>query len=139
MLNKIDEGYEPSKALEQFYGTGNEKVLDFLFTNLGRYLYNYERYGELGLKFEIIEKGLLIDFLAKGKNYLEQQKDVIVRELKNQNICEVVKSPEFKNTEKFVLFINGMIAQPIGVPIAISMTVAEIIVIYGVEKYCECK
>jgi hypothetical protein len=51
----------------------------------------------------------------------------------------VVKSPEIKNTEKFVLFINGMIAQPIGVPIAISMTVAEIIIIYGVEKYCECK
>ena len=139
MLNKIDTGYEPSNALEQFYGTGNEEVLDFLFTNLGRYLYNYERYGELGLKFEIIEKGLLIDFLAKGKNYLEQKKDAIVRELKNQNICEVVKSLEFKNTEKLVLFINGVIAQPIGVAIVIPMTIAEIIVIHGVEKYCECK
>ena len=138
MLNKIDAGYEPSEALEQFYATGNEKVLDFQLTRLGRYVYNYERYGELGL--EIIEKGLLTDFLTKGKNYLEQEKDLIVRELKNQNICEVVKSPEFKSTDKLlVLFINRVIAQSFGVPIAISMTIAEIIVIYGVEKYCECK
>lgn len=124
-------------GIEEFYGTGKEEVLDLEFRQLGRYLYNYEQYGESGLG--IREKDLRIDFLEKGKNYLEQKKDVIVRELKNLNICEKINSAEFKTADKLtVVFISSVVAPLLGLPVAISMTIAEIIAIYGVEKYFEC-
>jgi hypothetical protein len=137
MADKTDTGYEPSKAFEEFYGTGNEDILNLQFRQLGRYLYNYELYGEFGL--EIIEKAFLIEYLDRGKSYLEEKKDAIVRELKRQDICDKINSYEFKAADKLiVLFISSVVAQTLGVPIAISMTIAEIIAIYGVEKYREC-
>jgi hypothetical protein len=141
MVDKIAEGYVPSKDLIECYGSEDIKILNSLFQELGRYTYNIEKFGDdpvmRELSWEYFEKSRLEDYLKRGAEYFKDKIKEIKQELINQGICELIQSPEFRNSEKIVLFISGVLVERFGLALPVSIVMGEILAVYGVEKICQ--